>query len=392
MKHQNGSILPLSLSILTAGIGAVLLVELRGTRRVPVLQPVAATAAQPLVDVVIPARDEVQRLPRLLHGLAAQTSRRFHVWLLDDNSTDGTAAFARTFAPMLPALDVLAGTPLPADWSGKCWACWQAANHGDAPWLLFLDADTAPDPALISTLVAYAERHAVDLLTIAPLLELETFWERVIMPPFVGLIEAVFPPHKVNDPRWPLALANGQCILIRRTVYQAVDGHRAIRRSILEDVELGQLVKSQGHRLVFAAGGDLLRVRMYTQFSEVSEGLRKNAWAGYSAGGLRSLWGGLRQGVLACAPWQLLGAAWLVRHRRPATSKLLLGHALAIWLMTTGFWSHQIRRLNRLPGRWAVLYPLGTLVYFALAGWAWLSLRLGRGVAWKGRKYGVPDQ
>ncbi len=379
--------LRLALRALTLGVGAALLRDLWRAHAVPLVLPAPPDPAQPLVDVIIPARNEAQRLPRLLAALAAQTTRRFRVTVVDDSSTDGTAAVAASFAGQLPAFTVLPGAALPPGWAGKCWACWQAAQRGDATWLLFLDADTAPAPELIASLVHAAAAGHYDFLSLLALLELGSFWERVLMPAFVGLIGAVFPLDQVNDPRSPLALANGQCILVTRSAYVASGGHGAVRASILEDVDLARLVKSQGFRMAALPGPDLLSVRMYTRFSEVSEGLRKNAWAGYAAGGWRSAWGGTRQALLAFGPPQLVAAGLVLRWRGDGRGNVLLRSGLVLWAMITSFWGLIFRRQLRLHPAWALLMPLGTAAYFALAAWAWLTLRFGRGVTWKGRSY-----
>jgi cellulose synthase/poly-beta-1,6-N-acetylglucosamine synthase-like glycosyltransferase len=282
---------------------------------------------------------------------------------------------------------VLRGKPLPDGWSGKCWACWQAAEASTYSWLLFLDADTAPAPELIATLLARAEARGLDFLTLFPLLELESFWERLLMPPFAGIIQAAFPLNRINDPRSPLALANGQCILIRRDVYLATGGHAAVRASVLEDVQLAQVVKGHGYRIEIAGGPDLMRVRMYTNLAEISEGLRKNAWAGYSAGGWRSAWGAFRQALLACAPLVLIlgGGVALALHHPAAAALLAFGGLL--YLLTTSFWGYSVHRLFQISPLWGLLFPFGTVGYFILAALAWLSIRRGAGVRWKGRAY-----
>jgi hypothetical protein len=207
------------------------------------------------------------------------------------------------------------------------------------------------------------------------------------MPPFSMLIQAVFPFSKVNDPRSPLAMANGQCILIRRAVYFATRGHEAVRGSVLEDVRLAQTVKAAGYRLELAAGPELLRVRMYTRLTEIAEGLRKNAWAGYSAGGWRSAWGGLRQALLAFMPILLVVAGLIALNAgSPAAMPLLLVGLLLVAITST-YWGYLDYTLFGLNPVWGLLFPLGMLGYFALAGLAWLDIRRGAGVQWKGRSY-----
>jgi len=228
----------------------------------------------PLVTVIIPARNEATRIGACLEGLAQQSYRRFEVIVVDDDSHDGTADVVRTYTACLPSLTVLSSKTLPHDWAGKCWACWQGANHARGGWLLFLDADVVPRPGLIAALVERA-RAGRDMITLVPLIHLTSFAERLVLPPFIGLISAIYPFDRVNDPSSPLAFAIGQCIMMRRETYAAIGGHRAVRGSVLEDMDLARLVKQSGYALEAAHAPDLLEVRMYNGWGTLSEGLKK---------------------------------------------------------------------------------------------------------------------
>lgn len=376
----------IALSLATAAMIALIARDFWSARAVPLLAASQRSTASP-VSVIIPARNEATRIGQLLDGLAHQTVRDFEVIVLDDNSDDDTAVLVQSRAADLPALHVITGHPLPVGWAGKCWACWQAAETAQHSWLLFLDADTAVAPELIATLIERAEDAQRDFLTLLPVLELGSLAERLLMPAFVALIQAVFPFDLVNDPQSPLAMANGQCILIRRVVYFATGGHAAVRDSVLEDVSLARLVKQSGYSTEAAASHGLLRVRMYTNFAEVAEGLRKNAWAGYEAGGWRSAWGGLRQAFLAFVPPLLFGAGLLALLFGLPVAPLLLSFGLLQLALTGAYWCYGVARLNELNPAWGLLLPLGTFCYFILAGMAWISIRRGAGVQWKGRTY-----
>ncbi|MDP9312805.1 MAG: glycosyltransferase family 2 protein [Chloroflexota bacterium] len=378
-----------ALLLLSCIFVAIIARDVWGAGRVPLLGPLQhPSASLPTLTVIIPARNEALRITRCLTGLAAQNLADLDIVVLDDNSTDDTAEIVRSFAAQLPGLRLLTGEPLPPGWAGKCWACWQAAQASEAEWLLFLDADTAPQPHMVATLVDYAVNNRIDLLTLLPLLELHSFWERVLMPPFVGIIQAVMPIDVVNDPRSSLALANGQCILIRRDVYFATGGHAAVRDSVLEDVRLAQTVKQAGYRLRAVGGPELMGVRMYTNLAEITEGLRKNAFAGARAGGgWRTAWGGFRQALLALGPLALITIGLALTAVGHGSGALVLGFGVLLFVLTVTYWGYLVARLHQLNPLWALFYPLGTLGYFSLAGLAFLSILRGRGVTWKDRTY-----
>lgn len=358
--------------------------------REPLLEPRPDLPADgPLVSVLIPARDEATRIAACLEGLARQSYRRFELIVVDDHSSDGTAEVVRSYAGQVPALHVLPSAPLPVGWAGKCWACWQAVAQARGGWLLFLDADVIPLPGLIAALVARVESRRLDLLTLMPLLRLGSPVERAVLPAFMSLLYGLYPLDRVGDPRSPIAFANGQCLFIRRAAYAAVDGHRAVRASILEDVDLGRRVKALGYWLEAAAAPDLIEVRMYADWRGIREGLGKNAVAGYRSGGRRSAWVGTRQALIAFLPWYLLlaGAALAAAHPGAPGPLILLLHGVALALLTLGCAGWLVHRRYRVAWVWGLLYPLGLAIYFGLAACAFVRMRRGRGVVWKGRTF-----
>src|SRR6266542_3862859 len=160
---------------------------------------------------------------------------------------------------------------------GKPYACWQGAMRARAEWLCFIDADVRAAPELIGAALTAASRQGIDMLSLNPLQELGSFWERLIIPAGLVAIACATDLRPIDDPASPEVSANGQFILIRRAVYRAVGGHAAVRGEVCEDKALAALVKHGGWRYRMLGAEPLARTRMYTGLAALWEGLGKNA-------------------------------------------------------------------------------------------------------------------
>jgi glycosyltransferase involved in cell wall biosynthesis len=227
-------------------------------------------AANPEVSVIVPARNEEACLADCLRSLLSQDGPTYEIIVVDDHSTDRTREIAEGFP-----VRVITAEPLPKGWSGKCNAVWTGAKTAAGKWLLFTDADTKHLANSIAVGLQEAKQFDAVLLSYSPRQEVHSFAERALMPVIFAELAKTYRPKDVCDPNSAAAAANGQYLLIRRDVYEAVGGHAAIATTILEDVELAKRVKKSGGRLQFHVS-DVLSTRMYRSFPEMWEGWTKN--------------------------------------------------------------------------------------------------------------------
>jgi chlorobactene glucosyltransferase len=226
----------------------------------------------PSLSVVVAARNEELDLPRCLDGLLAQDYPGLEIVTVDGGSTDRTREEALARAPRVRLIEE---PPLPDGWVGKNWACDEGFRAASGDWILFTDADMVYDPTVVRAAFEWGEGENADLVTLAPRMTMVGRWERIVMPMYIQMVLTYFRTPHVNRDGSRAAMANGQFTLVRRTAYERVGGHRAIRGAVLEDVRLAQEFRRSGLRLRVAYAPDLLSTRMYRDRHEMFEGLLK---------------------------------------------------------------------------------------------------------------------
>jgi chlorobactene glucosyltransferase len=341
----------------------------------------------PLISVIVPARNEARNIRRCIEALLSQDYPNFELSVLDDHSTDDTPRILAEMSQSDHRLRVLHGADLPEGWAGKPHALAQAAAQSKGEWLCFIDADTFAHPKLLSTTYEAAIQNQADLFTILTEQELGTFWERVVLPLVFTALSFGFPAERVNDPRRKDAIANGQFILVRRPVYQAVGGHAAVRARIDEDKAMAELVKGAGYRLVVADGRLVARTRMYTSLPEIWEGWTKNIYLGLRDRLWLLLFGAVLGllAALALPVWLFGGLTWLALGGGWAGGLFAL-QALLLWTYLL-WWRFRACRAHQIPLAYAFTLPLGAGLFTAMMFASAFKVLSGRGVRWKGRTY-----
>jgi chlorobactene glucosyltransferase len=393
----------LGLGALTAAVVAVTrntLLTMQEPDKVPLVDALESRppggGEWPFVSVIVPARNEERNLSRLLPSLLGQHYPNFEVIVIDDQSTDDTPQILAEWAARDPRLHVIRGEDLPRDegWMGKPHAMMQGARVAKGEWLLFTDADTWHEPLSLSSSVAYAIKHNIDLFTIAPCFELISPSEKLIMPVAAMGITVLYPFYRVNDPKSSVAIANGQYLLVRRDVYDAVGGIERVKDKIAEDLEFGKAVKADGFRLRMADGRHLMSVRMYTNFQEVWEGWSKNvvlSMQNNPVQGAVAVMGVFSVVILPFVLVRWVRRLWrAVEESGQSDDRLAAGWATAIsaWFLALPLaYRLRVDRTMGLSPLWALTFPAGVALFGVLMLTSLVRILTGKGVTWKGRTY-----
>ncbi|WP_212764745.1 glycosyltransferase [Streptomyces sp. I05A-00742] len=347
--------------------------------------------AWPSVAIVVPARDEAEVLPVSLPSLLAQDyPGRAEVFLVDDGSTDGTGALARSLAEEhggLPLTVDSPGEPRPG-WTGKLWA----VRHGmalarartDSEYLLLTDADIAHAPGSLRELVAAARSNGLDLVSQMARLRVATGWERLIVPAFVYFFSQLYPFRWVNRPGGWTAAAAGGCVLLRREAAERARIPDAIRHAVIDDVTLARAVKRTGGRIWLGLAEQVDSVRPYPRLGQLWRMVSRSAYAQL-----------LYQPLLLVATVAGLAAVYLAPPVAVVTgaltgSALPLAAGAAAWAVMTGTYFPMLR-YYRQPLWLAPLLPFTAVLYLLMTVDSAVQHYRGRGAAWKGRTYARPE-
>jgi hopene-associated glycosyltransferase HpnB len=344
----------------------------------PELAPIYPSEA-PAVAVVVPARDEAAHIAVSIASLLAQDyCGPLRVILVDDNSTDTTAAIARALPQGRPAtarLTVITGRPRPAGWAGKLWAVHQGVAETTEELVLLTDADITHDPRHLATLVAKAQADDLDMVSEMVELACDTPAERALIPAFVYFFQLLYPFARVNDPLSATAGAAGGTVLIRRRALTRIGGIEAIRDALIDDCTLAAKVKAGGR--IWLGHSALARsLRPYPVAADMWRMIARSAYVQLRRSPWLLLGSTLGMALLFLAPpyFALFDTGW------PQLAGLLA------WAGMAGSFLPTLSRYRRSP-LWAPALPAIALFYMAATIGSAIDHHRGRGVVWKSRAY-----
>jgi hopene-associated glycosyltransferase HpnB len=335
----------------------------------------------PPLAIVIPARNEADVIGRSVGSLLRQSCcDSLHIFVVDDNSTDGTAEAARRAAANISQtarLTIASGRPLPNGWSGKLWAMQQGIEQAlvlNPQFLLLTDADVEHSPLNVATLVALAEAGGYDVTSFMVKLHCRSIPEKLLIPAFVFFFFMLYPPQWIRDPRRKTAGAAGGCILIRPAALQRIGGLAAIRHEIIDDCALARAVKATGGKVWLGVTSDTQSVRAYNSFAEIERMIARTAFNQLR----HSVW--LLLGAIVGMTWLYLLPLGLLASR----TLLLAGIGALTYLLMTATYVSMIRFYGLKP-LWALTLPASAVFYMGATIHSALKFWSGRGGEWKGR-------
>lgn len=222
------------------------------------------------VSVVVPTLNEAMRLRPCLAGLSRQSYEVREILVVDSHSQDGTTEVVKAAQAKDPRIKLKHDPPLPADWVGRPWALHNGylMSSPNSEWILGIDADIRPQPGLVASLVQTARAENLDVIGLSPRFILKHPGEWWLQPALLMTLIYRFGPGLAVETNSERALTNGQCLLIRRSFLDKINGYSCAQRSFCDDVSLVRHCVSAGARVAFRDGKNLIQVRMYEGLAE----------------------------------------------------------------------------------------------------------------------------
>lgn len=332
------------------------------------------------VSILIPARNEADNIGAALDAACATEGVDVEIIVLDDGSTDETAAIVRDRAAADPRVRLLEGEDLPADWNGKQHACWRLAQAAAHPVLAFVDADVRLAPDGISRLSGYLERRKLDLASGFPRQRTETIAEKLTIPQIFVLLLGYLPLPMARLFQSPgFGAGCGQLMLVRKSSYERAGGHAEIRKTMHDGLMLPRLIRRSGGRTDIVDATPLAECRMYANWPEIWAGFAKNATEGMAKPIALPIWTILLGGGHVL-PYLLVPISAVAGN--PEALRLSL---IALGLLLSARLATALVVRQSLVSVFA--HPVGVLVVLAIQWRALVNARRGRATPWRGRCY-----
>ncbi len=315
------------------------------------------------ISVLIPARDEAQRISRTLEALG-EIDLEMEILVLDDNSKDGTAEIVGEFSRTDPRIRLVKGLPLPQGWAGKNWACHQLAKQARGDFFLFLDADMIIRQDVIEKMIAVE----ADIVSCFPgqaykslnnyLVDTLPYWQ---VATFISLPLA----NRLRDPTY--CAASGQCLMIKASSYNGF--HERLKLNLVEDIYMARLAKKEGLVVKTYLCTDGLDTLPYQTFSDGMAAFKKNYFPSYP-----NTASFLFFQVLIFASFVMpLVLMWFYSYFIVSTGLIMLQR----------FFQARVARQSPIS---VVLHPIQMVLWHYIALASYLATRKGNR-EWKGRKY-----
>ena len=332
----------------------------------------------PMISVLIPARNEEERICPTLDGLLKQDYLNYEIIIIDDNSTDGTWDILKSYSLKNDLISIYKGKSLPEGWKGKPFAMTQVAEKAKGDLFVFMDADIIPSRDFLSWVADRMHRHKADSMSAYARHRARSVREYIFFPLMYMVNMTFLPFWMIKFTKLSLfSHAIGQLMVFRREAYEGVGGFSVVFDKILEDIQMGRAMKSAGYRHVFLDARKVLAGNMYDSWQHTVSGLK------------RSIYEYFDKKVHPLIILSFFIFAFLVLPGFLIPISLIGGWKQTSWIIAGNLgiflgWAITVYD-RRLPWYVPFFYPIQFLFLLVVAWISYIDDITGHGYDWKGR-------
>lgn len=352
-----------------------------GFRKLDSLEKAGGADQEPLLSVIVAARNEEENITQSVRTQLAQTYKNTEWILVNDRSEDGTGNVMENLKGTDTRIQVIHIESLPEGWLGKNHALYKGFQLASGRLILFTDADVMYHPEAFSKAVGYFEEHSLDHLTAAPNLSAKPFWLKAFVAFFLFGFSYYKRPWLGNNPRSKTGVGIGAFNMMTRSAYEKVGTHEYIKMRPDDDLQLGMMVKRQGLKQRIVTAMTLIEVEWYQTLGEALGGLEKNTFAGLHYRISMVLFSVFGVFVSQVLPFFTVFSG---NQSVAILSAVNLAFLAVLYVMVT-------KKMTRFsPWLFLVLPFTAMLFIFSILRASYLTMKRG-GIIWRGTKYTLAE-
>ena len=329
------------------------------------------------LSILIPARNEEKNIKNCIDSILATNENYEKILVYDDHSTDSTNKEIKKIAKTNKKVKIAKTHRLEKGWTGKSYACYQLAKQSSSEWIIFIDADTIIKEEL-SQLIDYSKENNLKMLSAWPKIEMQSMAEKIFMP-LLNFIVFTTCPMLISKKRNSdnLGLAHGACILFEKETYFKLGGHDLVKNDLFEDTRLARIFRQRGEKNYCINGSNIISVKMYDSFKSIWAGFKKNYYPSFSKDSSFFLFQTIFITSYFLAPI-IYSVSYFLNYKQNLSIILFCLNFVPIILIKFKF------KYNFLS---IFTHPFGILVMIILGISSFTSMKFGKGLDWKERKY-----
>ena len=332
----------------------------------------------PKVSIIVPVRNEENRLEATLDSLQRLEYPNFEVIIVDGSSEDGTRGVAERYGKFT----LIDEGDLPPGWIGKVWGCWVGAQRSTGEILLFTDADVKHNEKSLKLIVNHLLSNNLEALTVLTHQEANSFWERMMFVVLFLIFIASGGSRESKNKKSKSSIANGQYFLLTRDCYFSIDGHKSVYNNIVEDIALAYELKAKKKNFEVIAEPSIASTRMYPKgLRDIWEGWSKNLYYG------SLLVMPLQRWALSIIIFWGLGAPLLILMSFILNRPEMIVVGLLAYLLLIVVLMQFSKKAGDYPWYYSFIYVVGILFFLITFLNSYQRHKTKKGAKWRGRIY-----